>query len=276
MILSVLHKFVFIKGFKVGGTSCEIALSQLCGPDDILTPISPADERQRMGARNFGAEPERLARWLQSVAAGERRWPPPGRYYNHMPLAEVRQQFGPLDGYRVVCVERSPYAKVLSFLNWRLGKHGYREGVVPTTGRAALAEQFGEDVLRVRNIDRYRDRCGRVTATCWRLASLADELAAFSAELGRPSPLLPHVKRGWGSERLDPTEWLTPDQIRFVNEHFAEEFEVFGYDQVHPVTGERCSAPRGLGRTPLRLVGWRLPALASASPGARGAPRPKS
>ncbi len=48
MILSVRHKFVFIKGMKVAGTSVEMALAPLCGPADIITPISPIDERERM------------------------------------------------------------------------------------------------------------------------------------------------------------------------------------------------------------------------------------
>ena len=47
MILSEKHKFVFIKGMKVAGTSVEMALSTLCGPHDIVTPISPIDELAR-------------------------------------------------------------------------------------------------------------------------------------------------------------------------------------------------------------------------------------
>ena len=49
MILSVRHKFIFIKGMKVAGTSVEMALAPLCGPDDIVTPISPIDEMERLG-----------------------------------------------------------------------------------------------------------------------------------------------------------------------------------------------------------------------------------
>ncbi len=48
MILSERHRFVFIKGRKVAGTSTEMALAALCGPDDIITPISPIDERARL------------------------------------------------------------------------------------------------------------------------------------------------------------------------------------------------------------------------------------
>ena len=43
MILSRKFRFIFIKGRKVGGTSVEMALSTICGPDDIVTPITPID-----------------------------------------------------------------------------------------------------------------------------------------------------------------------------------------------------------------------------------------
>jgi len=47
MIISHKHRFVFIKTRKTAGTSMEIALSKYCGPDDIITPISPNDESTR-------------------------------------------------------------------------------------------------------------------------------------------------------------------------------------------------------------------------------------
>jgi hypothetical protein len=55
MILSRAHGFIFIKGLKVGGTSVEIALSTICGTDDIVTPITPIDELKRIDA-NGGAQ----------------------------------------------------------------------------------------------------------------------------------------------------------------------------------------------------------------------------
>ena len=51
MILSHDYRFIFVKPKKVAGTSLEILLSQLCGPDDIITPIARKDEatRSRLG-----------------------------------------------------------------------------------------------------------------------------------------------------------------------------------------------------------------------------------
>lgn len=60
MIVSHKYKFIFIKTAKTAGTSTEIALSRICGPDDIITPfmISEDEElRMSMGGRASSALP---------------------------------------------------------------------------------------------------------------------------------------------------------------------------------------------------------------------------
>ncbi len=56
MIVSHKHKFIFIKTRKTAGTSVEIALSKICGKNDILTPISPKDEIYRQEYANISAQ----------------------------------------------------------------------------------------------------------------------------------------------------------------------------------------------------------------------------
>jgi len=93
MIISHEHKFIFLKTKKTAGTSIELALSQLCGPDDIISPITDSDEALRApgsGPRNW-----RVHGWWQSKRPlFKRRWlkvgPPDYGFYNHMPAAEAR------------------------------------------------------------------------------------------------------------------------------------------------------------------------------------------
>jgi hypothetical protein len=248
MILSEKHRFVFIKGMKVAGTSVEMALSPLCGPDDIVTPISPVDEveRLRVGSRcqNYAADRMVEADYLARLASAApdalaRVLHPPLVFYNHMPLVEVVQKYRkPLDGFRIVCIERSPYAKVISWANMRLTYGAYRSGGEMRADIDALRAYIDRGVetgaIRdCRNIDRYRGPDGRLMARPMRYADLPGEFAAFVRSLGVTDvPRLPHAKKGLMSDALDPREILRPDQIAHINVLFADEFDAFGYPRL--------------------------------------------
>ena len=65
MILSHEHKFIFLGTKKTAGTSIELALSELCGPDDVITPLTREDEARRAGQ----GRPELAATQLVEVTA---------------------------------------------------------------------------------------------------------------------------------------------------------------------------------------------------------------
>jgi hypothetical protein len=256
VILSHRWRCIFIKGRKVAGTSVEMALSTLCGPDDIVTPITARDdaERFRMGGicRNYAIEPAdedayRAALSRFNALGGDRYdllaglEPGAERYYNHMSLRDLlRCHGGDLSGYRVFCVERSPYSKAMSFANMHASYGDYAAGrpmrvsvaEIPRRMDAAIADG---SLLRARNLDLYRGPDGKLAATVLRYADLAGDLAKFLAGLGAPMPRLPHAKRGLLSDRLDPREVLRPDQISLINEMFEDDFVAFGY----PMLGGR-------------------------------------
>src|SRR5262245_14307166 len=54
MIISHEHQFIFLKTRKTAGTSVELALRQLCGPDDIIAPIGDAEERRQQALHYRG------------------------------------------------------------------------------------------------------------------------------------------------------------------------------------------------------------------------------
>src|SRR5262245_11425347 len=58
MIVSHKHKFIFIKTKKTAGTAIEAALSELCGPEDVITPYREESEQDRKGLspQNFRIE----------------------------------------------------------------------------------------------------------------------------------------------------------------------------------------------------------------------------
>ena len=74
MILSKKNSFIFVKGKKVAGTSVEVFLSSICGTEDIITPITPIDERYRINrgyqcAQNYGANSDDHNKYISSVTS---------------------------------------------------------------------------------------------------------------------------------------------------------------------------------------------------------------
>jgi hypothetical protein len=245
MILSKQHKFIFIKGVKVGGTSLEIALAPFCGPDDIITPITPIDELRRLacgaGARNYLQErvvelAYRTELMRTPIADLGKLQPPTSEYFSHMRLSEVLRLQGPaVLGYQVVCADRHPYAKIISWANHQLSFGAYQTGTEMRSDRQALKAFLKEAIedrriLAVKNIERYRDTNGRFSVRRIRYEYLEDDFRAFMASLGiEYQSRLPHAKEGILSNSFDPREFLEDSEIALINELFCEEFEAFNY-----------------------------------------------
>ncbi len=108
MIVSHRHRFIFIKTRKTASTSVEIALSRHCGPDDVVTPITPEDEVLR--ARLGGLGPQNHE-------------PPdfPVRAANHSGCRAVGAAVGCAvwNDYFTFAVERNPWDAVVSSYHYR-------------------------------------------------------------------------------------------------------------------------------------------------------------
>lgn len=228
MILSHRHRFLFIKTGKTAGTSTEIALSQYCGPEDVLTPLSSPDERMRrgrgyVGAQNFRvplAEYER-SDWL-ALLRGR-----PAAFFNHIGAAEIRRRI-PHETWQSVlkvAIERNPWDRAVSSYAW-------------TTWRVTDSKPPIRDWLLDRGIDGLINS-GRdlytidgevVVDRVLRYERLEDDLAWFAAEVGLPGPLtLPRAKSGFRDGR-HYREMLSDELRDLIAERFAPEIERFGYE----------------------------------------------
>lgn len=248
MILSYKHNFIFLKGKKVAGTSMEILLSEVCGPSDIITPITPIDERTRLvkgikAAQNFGPDNQEIADYLSQV----KNTPlekfgsikaPKGKYYNHMPLTEIID-FNKinLNNWTIFAVERCPYRKIISFANFRFNFKSYKRSGTTIKSDIKTIKKNIQKIIdngmfkNVKNIDIYKNHEGKVCAQILRYEKLEEDIKKLMHNLNISSyPKLGHFKKGIHSNNLDLLKIFTNTQIATINELFKEEFDYYGYD----------------------------------------------
>lgn len=243
MILSLRHRFVFVRARKVGGTSVEMALSTICGDDDIVPSMIAIDERtrQQMGGFSGNYSNSRIAEAAYARAVldvdleqlGSLK-PPSSLYSAHMAITDiVAASSESLDGFHIVAIARNPYARVISMLHMRSHFDNYRDGrampVKPESLSAELDHRRRKGGMpKLKNMEVYAGYQPRFL----RYENLRTDLAAFADLLGLKLPSLPHAKRGALSNSIDPKSVFSRDQLDWINAYFAEEFAAFGYEMV--------------------------------------------
>lgn len=211
MIASHAHRFIFLKTRKTAGTSVEIALSKVCGADDIITRISPEDEELRVaaggrGPQNFDSPPL------------------PRRAFNHMSARVARDVVGASvwRDYFTFAIERNPWDAVVSLYFWK-----YKDLPELPDFEQYVNEEWIEQLANNRRM--YRIRGKLVVDRVLRYERLADELDEVWEQLALPgSPDLPRAKgnaRPAGHYR----ELYTDASRARVGEVFADAIEAFDY-----------------------------------------------
>lgn len=226
MILSHRHKFIFLKTRKTAGTSIEIALSTICGPEDVITPIMPADEeiRANMGARgpqnylvpmsNYGFKD-----WARLFIKRRRR-----TFYNHIPAKHVRNIVGNKiwNSYFKFSVVRNPFDQAVSRYFWKT-----RNLESPPSISEFLRES---KLVRCSNWDIFSIDNKVVMDHMIRFENLENDFRYVLRRLGIDSDLrLPLSKTGLRPAR--PASQLIDSEAReTVNHLCSRELREFGYE----------------------------------------------
>lgn len=222
MILSHQHRFIFIKTQKTAGGSLEIALSAICGPDDIITPLTISEEATRSGrgAQNYmvGEAVRKLRNdGIYHAKRGQ-------DYFNHMGAEAVAaKQPEAWATYFKAGFVRNPWDAQVSKFFWRqrgLGDtspEAFRKELL-SKGVVAYRKLFIGDQLAVDFVGKYE--------------TLDADYRTLVARLGVEDPApLPHTKNGVRPhESRDYRRYYDEESRDFVARECAAVIELGGYE----------------------------------------------
>lgn len=224
----VSHKLgcIFIKTRKTAGTSVELALSTLCGPADIVTPVTPKDEQLRQEIDGVGPQNHLVTMaglTVREAASWARHRTRPKRFYNHMPARDVKYQLGRdlWQRYFSFTIERNPWDKAVSRYFWDAS----RREVPDFSTFLRTCPPY-----KLTCFDLYSERGMVIVNRVIDYRHLSDEMTEVWDTLGvRPVKLL----RAKGSHRptrvRDYRSMYSDDDAAFIATLCSREIDTFGY-----------------------------------------------
>jgi hypothetical protein len=230
MIVSHTHKFIYIKTYKTASTSIEAALSEVCGPDDVITPASEELMEHRKGrrAQNYRLDhplvPKRQF-WRRLLGRPERRYHPSIGYYEHMPAWRVRAYLGEeiWSAYFTFSFERNPWDRQVSWYHYK----------TKNKARPLSFEAFCRDRSRafVENHDLYTIDGGMALDFVGRYERLETDFKAAMRQIGLGGKIklgLANVSKDHGAR--DYRAYYDEETRARMGEWYAREIEAFGYE----------------------------------------------
>lgn len=222
MLVSHLHRFIYLKTVKTAGTSVEVFLEPYCvAPGHVPKEGRPAESSAHGIVGERSGHPL-LAEW-----------------FNHMPASRVRAAVGEdvWTGYSKICCVRNPFSKVVSWFHFWVARNdpairGLLESgmTAPQVFRLWLTGPtphvpFDRHVYTLN---------GRIVADhVLRFEHLVDDLALACRALKLPDTdlaRLGHFKKP-EPRRTQVAEYYDDSAIEVVTTLFDFEFSHLGYDR---------------------------------------------
>lgn len=210
-IISFRYGFVFVKTTKTAGTSIEVELSKVAGPDDVVTPVLPP-------------EPGHVARNYTDTAGNT-------LFYNHMPAGRIREIIGAdrFDEMTVFCVEREPVEKCISHFHMQRNSSLHNPDGAYQLSWAEFVEagRFPVDLHKYAEGPPGARRL--IVDQILRYDRLDYDLPALMARFGiEDFALRARAKAEYSRNRLVRPGDVTADQRARIYDAFAETLEVSG------------------------------------------------
>ncbi|MGD9501050.1 MAG: sulfotransferase family 2 domain-containing protein [Methyloceanibacter sp.] len=228
MIVSHEHKFIFLKTKKTAGTSIELALTELCGAEDIITPLTETDEALRAGGR--GAQNWRLHGWWGSPRPFfQRRFLKfAGQdygFYNHMPAEEAKALLDDEAAWRnyfKFAFDRNPWDRQVSWYH-----HRYRRDDNPPP----FAKFIQSDRrARINNYEIYSIGGTPAVDFLGRFETLEQDLRHALGQVGLTlDKALPRAKTTFRRTTLPYRDYYDANTRATVGEWYKREIDLLGY-----------------------------------------------
>ncbi|SHE88478.1 Sulfotransferase family protein [Psychroflexus salarius] len=228
MIVNHKYKFIFIKTQKTASTTLEIALSQLCDENDIITPITSSDEeyRKKLGyqsAINYNIPFSKYNKkdFLKFLCTGKRK-----RFYNHMSSSEIKRYLGKdiYDSYYKFCFERNPYDKLVSLFYHHGGFQKY----------SSLLEFINKGELEIiKGFDQYTIGKNIAVDDIFKFENLDESIMIISDKLNLDNPLkLPpkKLKSQFREKNTHYSKLINQQVKRKIDIIWARELKMMNYD----------------------------------------------
>ncbi len=227
MIISHEHKFIFIKTEKTAGTSLEIALSEICGPNDIITPITPNDEKKRKELGYRGAQNHYIpfSKYTQLDWARFFLKQRKAKFYNHMPALEVKALVSDevWSNYYKFSFDRNPWDKMISWYYWKNQNKQYN-----SIDDFIVAGKGGD----IKGFDLYTIGGVQAVDDVFKYEELTSALSIISEKINLDKTLkMPSfmAKGGVREEKEHYSKVLSQKAVDYINTIAAREIKLLGY-----------------------------------------------
>lgn len=222
MLISHLHKFIYLKSKKTAGTSVEIFLQKYCIDPNRIKDFNKLVKSNKNVLNLNGKEIESK---YGIIGSRDRRMHKKNKiWYHHKSAKDIKNEIGKdlFNNYLKICNVRNPYDLAVSMYEWKKSQNN-------------IKESFSEFLLNTKWQDKLRSNIdiwsidGKYKFEYIRFENLEEDILKVLKKLNikKDSINLQHYKK---MNRLPYQEYYkNQESIDIVSRIYKKEIELFNY-----------------------------------------------